>query len=155
LWPRPVIAQDEKPLDAAATAKIKSEVSEALASYVKVVNAHDAKGVAENTYAVPSFAVLPNGVVVPSLRTEDVAKMYGNFMKQAAAKGWDKSNFDATICVLTANLALASGKVTRHRTDGSVLSSLGETLIYVRTKAGWRIGGLILHVQNKVVTCNE
>lgn len=32
LMPKPVAAQDAKPLDAAATAKIKSEVSDALAS---------------------------------------------------------------------------------------------------------------------------
>jgi hypothetical protein len=154
--PKPVIAQDVKPLDAAASAKIKSEVLDAVASYLNIWNAHDAKSIAENVYAVPSFVVPPNGVVVPSLHTEDIAKMYGNVMKQEKARGWDRSTTDvASVCVLNANTALAGGKSTRYRTDGSVLSVLAETLIYVRTKAGWRIAGLIVQQPNKVVTCNE
>lgn len=151
-----VAAQDAKPLDAAATAKIKSEVSDAMASYLKVFNARDPKGVAENAVAAPSFIVLPSGGIVPSLHTEDIAKSSGDVMKQLTANGWDRSTLDlASVCVLSANTALASGKTTRYRTDGSVMAVLGETLLYVRTKGGWRVGGLVLHQPNKVVTCNE
>lgn len=153
---KPVAAQEAKSLDAAATAEIRTEVSNALAGYSKLWDAHDAKGVAENAYTVPSFVVLPNGDVIPSLHTEDIAKTYSNVMKQALAKGWARSALDVgSICVLNANTAFASAKGTRYRADGSVLGVVGETLVYVRTKAGWRIAGLIVQQPNKVVTCND
>jgi hypothetical protein len=68
LMPKPVAAQDAKPLDAAATAKIKAELMDAFLSFVKMLNAHDTKGLAENGYVVPSFFVLATGVVLPNLQ---------------------------------------------------------------------------------------
>lgn len=155
LMTKPVAAQEVTPLDATATAKIKSEVSDAVASYLKVFNAHDPKGVAENAQAAPSFVVLPSFGILPYLHTEDVAKFSGDAMTQMKGAGWDRSKLDiASVCVLAADMALASGNTTRYRTDGTVMNVIGETLLYVRTKEGWRIGGLILHQPNKVVTCN-
>lgn len=155
LMAMPVAAQDAKPLDVAATAQIKSEVLDAVAGYLKIWNARDPEGVAANVYAVPSFVVLPGGVV-SILHREDVAKRYGDIMKQLLSMGWDRSSFDvASVCVLNANTALVSGKSTRYRTDGSIMGILAETFVYVRTNAGWRIEGLIVQQPNKVVTCNE
>ena len=156
LMAKPVTAQDAKPpLDAAAAAKIKSEVSDVVASYLKAFNARDLKGFAE-IHAIPSFVVLPSGNIVANLYTEDIAKRFGDAIKQLMAEGWDRTKLDiASVCVLTANTALASGRTTRYRTDGSVMGVLAATLVSVRTDAGWRIAGVMLQQPNKIVTCNE
>jgi len=86
LMPKPVAAQNAAPLDVAATAKIKSEVSDAVAGYFKISNAREAKGVAENVYGVPSFVVLPTGGVLASLHTQDIAKGSGDLMRYHRAR---------------------------------------------------------------------
>lgn len=135
-------------------AKAKQEVIAAVRNYMTQYSARNAKAVAHEVYSKPGLQFGPNGVslIDPNKQEADTAVR----IKQAIAEGWDKSTFpDPSACVLNPYAAIVSGAFHRHDKTGKVIYEGGETDLFVKTPAGWKMISLIGTAPTKVATCND
>ena len=133
----PVMAQQAQ-LSAADITKIKGEVETALAHYVKLFSAQDAKGISTTVFSNPAMAMGPSG---PTVLTPD--KVQANYQKsfdELKTVGYDHSVFsNMKVCVTSANSAIIGGTFKRIKKDGSEIMEARASYLYTKTPDGWRL----------------
>ena len=96
-----------------------------------------------------------DGVTISS-GLDEVQDAFQRTLDNLAAQRYDHSELpNPSICVLNPGTAIVSGMFRRYREDGSVLAELGQTYIYGKTDAGWRIHATIGHTPETVIGCLE
>lgn len=146
-------AQQAPPLTAADTARIKTEVTDAVDKYYRLFTAQDMKALPEEVYNVPWILMSARGPQ-PDLTKEQAQARFDASLNGLLESGWGKSVFTTTnVCVLNATAAIASGYNTRYKKDGSVMSVGGVTYVFNKTAAGWRIITYTSTAKDLVVKC--
>lgn len=133
----PAMAQQAQ-LSPADITKIKGEVEAALAHYVKLFSAQDAKGIGATVFTNPSIALGPSG---PKMQTpDDVVANYTKTFDDLKKIGYDHSVFsNVQVCVTSANNAIVGGTFKRIKKDGSQIMEARASYLYTRTPDGWRL----------------
>lgn len=147
----PASAQ-QKPLTSDEITQIKSDVSAALQNYAKIFAARDVDGILDKVMASSEITFTPNGPV--ALSRDQVREKY---TKQFAAlpENYVRSDWPTvTVCVLTPNLAIASGSFKRIAKDGSALMGASASYLFGKSPDGWRLISTMGIQPNKVVTCD-
>ena len=147
----PAMAQ-QKPLTPAEIAKIKADVSEALQNYAKVFAARDLNAIVDKIMANPEITYTPNGPVAlpPDKVREQYTKMFSGLPENYVRSDWPT----VTVCVLTPNLAIASGSFKRIAKDGSDLLDGSASYLYGKMTDGWKLISTLGIQPKKVVTCD-
>lgn len=107
---------------------------------------------AETLYSQPVVAIGADGVALTD-PAKHIAQLETG-MKRLEETDWAKSVLrNPNVCVLTSTMALASGQWTRHKKDGSVHSQGAETIVFAKSKYGWKIVSLIGHDAGRIIPC--
>ncbi len=142
-------------LSADEVAKIKNEVTAAVHHYYRLFTERNMKALPEEVFHVPLVYLSPEGAQVDATASEVTARTEAN-LKRLLDSGWDRSEFPSpNVCVLHAGAAIASGKFTRYKKDGSVLSENAVTYLFGKTGKGWRIVSYGGHGLDRVVPCKD
>lgn len=147
----PAMAQ-QKPLTPAEIAKIKTDVSEALQNYAKVFAARDLNAIVDKIMANPEIVYTPEGPVAlsPDKVREQYTKTFAALPENYVRSDWPS----VTVCVLTPNLAIASGSFKRVAKDGSNLLDGSASYLYQKMNDGWKLVSTLGVQPKKVVTCD-
>jgi hypothetical protein len=136
------------------TAQIKTEVIKAMDGYMASFNNGDTKSVANNSFTNPGLAMGANGVTVNT--PEQLDKQYAGNLARLKEAGWAKSVvLSYEVCVMNPNVAFASSRFNRVKTDGSILAEGATTYMLNKSKDGWRIAMLIGHDRSKTMKCSD
>jgi len=147
-------AQQTEGVPPAEVAKIKADVTAAANEYMAKFSREDAKGVAEEVYSHPAFAVRDGNVVISD--EAKLADQYANSIKNLKAGGWVRSAFlNPIVCVLTSNVALMSTKFARYDKDNKVILVGAETDVFAKTPQGWKLVALFGHSPQRGISCKE
>jgi len=136
------------------TAKFKADVIAAMDGYMASFNKGDTKSVAFKSFTNPGLAMSANGVAVNT--PEQLEKQYTGNLERLKEAGWAKSVvLSYEVCVMNANVAFASSRFNRVKTDGSILAEGATTYMLNNGKDGWRIAMLIGHDRSKTMKCSD
>ena len=149
----PAMAQQK--LSDGDIAKIKSDVSAAVTTYVRAFSARDAKSVVEKSYSQPSLTLGAQGATVND-PAQQIERTQGS-MKRLQEAGWVRADLrDTVVCVMNPNAALASANLYRYKADGSEHLLGSETILFARTPDGWRIISIMGHEgPNQGIRCAQ
>lgn len=147
----PAMAQ-QKPLTPAEIAKIKTDVSEALQNYAKVFAARDLNAIVDKIMANPEIVYTPEGPVAlsPDKVREQYTKTFAALPENYVRSDWPS----VTVCVLTPNLAIASGSFKRIAKDGANLLDGSASYLYEKVNDSWKLVSTLGVQPKKVVTCD-
>jgi hypothetical protein len=113
------------------------------------------KALGDHVFNAPFIGLGQNGITVQAT-PEEITKRHQASLERLLESGWDRSEFpNPNVCVLNAYAAIASGKFTRYRKDGSVYGVYGVTYFLGKNPDGWRIFSFTGHSQDKLVQCND
>ena len=114
-----------------------------------------ADAIAERIYHPNRMTFGDDGVTISS-GLDEVQDAFQRTLDNLAAQFYDHSELpNPSICVPNPGTAIVSGMFRRYREDGSVLAELGQTCIYGKTDAGWRVHATIGHTPETVIGCLE
>ena len=150
----PLRAQQAQ-LSAAEAAAIKKEVTAAVDNYYRLFSEQNMKALPGDVFLTPWIVIGGTGPQADLTKRDALARFEGS-LKQLVESGWGKSVFTTdNVCVLNANAAIASGRNTRYKKDGSVMSVGGVSYLFGKTKEGWKIVSYTGHRAGKVVRCDD
>ncbi len=133
----------------------KADIRKALEDYVAAFSAGRADVIAERSVLAPMLN-LGGTAVNTSMTAVDVRTRYDGNIKALAAQNYQRSTVDsATVCLLNDAAAIVSGRFTRYRTDGSVLSKIAATYVFAKSDGQWKITTLISHGTDRAITCQD
>jgi hypothetical protein len=150
----PLVHAQQPQLSAADVEAIKKDVTAAVDKYYRLFSEHNMKALPEEVYTIPWIIIGGSGPQADLTKEQALARFEGS-LKQLVEQGWQKSVFTTdNVCVLNASAAIASGRNTRYKKDGSVMSVGGVSYWFGKSKEGWKIVSYTGHPAGKVVRCD-
>jgi hypothetical protein len=138
-----------------AQEKAKAEVREAWDEYVRAFSAGRADFIADRVFLTPASWLNEDGVSV-SMTAGEVKARFESQLNALATENYQRTETKvANVCVLNDGAAILSGRFTRYRKDGSVLSELAGTYVFAKTPQGWRIVAQMRNSADRLLTCGR
>ena len=88
---------------------------------------------------------------------EQLKSNFPQTRKTLLAGGYGRSQMPMAgrhVCVLSANVAVVSGRGIRYLKDGGVMGEFGWTYTLIKGPAGWRMVSIYSHDPGKALTCS-
>jgi hypothetical protein len=134
---------------------VEREALAVIATYYRLFNERDPKGMSERLFHVPWIYLNPGGARLFESR-EETAKLFEESLSSIVPKGWARSDFPRPrVCALSLGAATVSGTFYRHKKDGSVLSEHGVSYVLGKTADGFRVTALLSHPPGVALSCDR
>lgn len=141
-------------LSEAQIASITQEATAAVDKYYRLFSEQNMKALPDEVYTIPWILLAANGPQA-DLTKEQAFARFDASLRQLVANGWQKSVFTTdNVCVLNGSAAIVSGRNTRYKKDGSVMSVGGVAYVLGKASDGWRIVSYTGTAAGKTVRCD-
>jgi ketosteroid isomerase-like protein len=125
-------------------------IREVLTEYLEALNQNDVTRAA--SHCAPPITMILGDRVVTASTVPEIVIAYTTMLAALRARGCARSEWtDIYVHNLANNLALASGRATRYKTDGSVLEHIGATYLMRKVGGLWKLSVLTAHDPDAII----
>jgi hypothetical protein len=130
-------------------------VRAALDRYLARFSSGQIDAIATQSYLAPSINTTADRVGI-AMTAADVGRRFEATLATLVPQGYDRSvTRTANVCMLSDVAAVVSATFARLRRDGTVLSEIGSTYVFVKSGDGWRIAAQLAHDPARQLRCAD